>query len=86
MMKERISTTLCTDNRLISNTSVSKEIKLALENFNIRPRDLKNIIVYGFKRSFYPGSYVEKRKYTRRVISYLEKIAKKHGINLDQAD
>ncbi len=79
MLLARLSVTLCTDNRTVSNTSVSNEIGIALKNFNIGPHQLKNIIIYGFKRSFFPGSYNDKRNYVRQVIDYYETVAKKHG-------
>jgi adenosine deaminase len=31
---------------------------------------VRDILIYGFKRSFYPGSYLEKRSYVREVINY----------------
>jgi len=80
MLERRLSATLCTDNRLVSNTTLSHEIRLAVDNFDIDPRTLKNMIVYGFKRSFYPGSYTEKRDYVRQLISRYEHVARKHGI------
>lgn len=80
MLEKKISTTFCTDNRLVSNTSVTKELKLALDNFDMKPNDLKHSIVYGFKRSFYPGPYTEKRKYVRHVMDYYELMAKKYGV------
>jgi len=80
MLERRLSVSLCTDNRLVSNTSVSKEIRLALDNFDIGPNMLKDIIVYGFKRSFYPGPYAEKRNYVRRAITHYEAVAAKYGI------
>lgn len=80
MFQRRLSVTLCTDNRTVSHTTVSKEILLAIENFHLRPRDLKHIVIYGFKRSFYPGSYLEKRSYVRQVIDYYEKIERDFGI------
>ncbi len=83
MLKHGLSVTLCTDNQTVSKTSVSREIRLALENFNISPEQLKNIIVYGFKRSFFPGSYTNKREYVRQCIDYYEKITK--GTALDPA-
>lgn len=86
MLQHRLSVTLCTDNRLVSNTSVSKEIRLAVDSFDIAPDVLKNMIVYGFKRSFYPGSYTEKRDYVRTMISYYEKMARKHGVYSARAD
>lgn len=80
MLERKLSVTLCTDNRLVSNTSVSKEIRLALDHFDIGPGALKDIIVYGFKRSFYPGPYSRKRDYVRRVITYYEEVARRHGV------
>jgi len=80
MLERRLSATLCTDNRLVSNTTVSKEIRLAVDSFDIDPKTLKNMIVYGFKRSFYPGSYTEKRNYVRSLISRYEEVAKQYGI------
>jgi len=74
MQRHKLSTTFCTDNRTVSKTTVSREIKLAVEHFNIRPRELKNHIIYGFKRCFYPGKYTEKRSYVRSIIDYYEKL------------
>ncbi|MBP7460270.1 MAG: adenosine deaminase family protein [Candidatus Delongbacteria bacterium] len=80
MLQEGLSVTLCTDNRLVSNTTVSHEIELAVTHFDITPKKLKNIIIYGFKRNFYWGDYISKRIYCRQVIDYYEKIEQKYGI------
>ncbi|HOU52679.1 MAG TPA: adenosine deaminase family protein [Myxococcota bacterium] len=78
MREARLSTTLCTDNRLVSNTTVSKEVRLAVEHFGLTSRELRNIIIYGFKRSFYPGSYTEKRNYVRKIIDFYDQVEKDH--------
>lgn len=80
MLEKRLSTTFGTDNRLVSNTTVTGEIELAVSNFEIAPKKLKDIIIYGFKRSFYPGDYLEKRNYVRGIIDHYESVEKKHGI------
>lgn len=80
MLDKRMSVTFCTDNRLISNTSVTKEVGLAVANYKIEPKKLKDIIIYGFKRSFYPGDYLEKRNYVRGIIDYYENVEKKHRV------
>ena len=80
MLEDRLSVTFCTDNRLVSNTTVTGEIALAVENFPIGPRKLKDIIIYGFKRSFYPGDYIEKRAYVRKIIDYYEKMEREFGV------
>ncbi|MCB9521121.1 MAG: adenosine deaminase family protein [Myxococcales bacterium] len=72
MIDARLSVTLCTDNRLVSNTTVSKEYELAVANFNLTPERLRHLTIYGFKRSFYTGSYLDKRHYVRQVIDYYE--------------
>ncbi len=80
MLEHRLSITLCTDNRLVSHTTVTRELELVLSNFEISPDQLKDIIVYGFKRSFYYHPYPQKRKYVRRVIDYYEALEKTYGI------
>jgi adenosine deaminase len=74
MRRRRLSTTFCTDNRLVSHTDVSREIARAVEAFALTPREVRDILIYGFKRSFYPGSYLEKRSYVRRVIDYANRV------------
>jgi adenosine deaminase len=80
MLGRNLSVTLCTDNRLVSRTTVTDEIALAVKTFPIDSDMLKNIIIYGFKRSFFPGSYTEKRRYVRGVIDYYEKVCLTHGV------
>ncbi len=81
MIDNRLSVTLCTDNRLVSHTTVTDEFRLLTENFEVSPKELKNIVIYGFKRSFFEGDYNEKRDYVRTVINYYDKVANKFGIN-----
>ncbi len=80
MLDHKLSLSFCTDNRLVSDTSVTRELRLALDNFVIAPDQLKDIIVYGFKRSFYYHPYPQKRKYVRRVIDYYESLEKRFGV------
>jgi len=80
MLEAGLSVSLCTDNRLVSNTTVTKEVKLAVENFEIPPKKLKDIIIYGYKRNFFFGSYREKRQYCREIINFYEQQEKKFGI------
>jgi adenosine deaminase len=80
MLDHRLSVTLCTDNRLVSHTTVTRELELALESFDIPPDQLKDIIIYGFKRSFCHLPYPEKRKYVRRAIEYYERLEREYGV------
>jgi adenosine deaminase len=80
MVQERLSVSLCTDNRLVSHTTVSQELRKAVDAFKLDPSELRNVILHGFKRSFFPGSYLEKRKYVRQVIDYYDQVATEHGL------
>ena len=40
----------------------------------LSPRDLRNSIIYGFKRSFFPDSYDKKRRYVRQIIDFYDAI------------
>lgn len=74
MRKRKLSTTFCTDNRLVSNTTVSNEIGRAVKAFDLSAREVRDSLIYGFKRSFFPGTYLEKRQYVRQVIDYADQI------------
>lgn len=74
MLREQLSVTICTDNRLVSDTTVCAEVHKAVQAFAIPPEHLKDIIIYGFKRSFSPLPYAEKRAYVRKIIDYYEAV------------
>lgn len=46
--------TLNTDNRLISDTTLTDEYMIAVEKYGFEYADLKNVIINGFKSSFLP--------------------------------
>ena len=74
MRKRKLSTTFCTDNRLVSNTTVTREIGRAVEAFDLTAREVRDSLIYGVKRSFFPGSYLEKRQYVRQFIDFTDRI------------
>jgi adenosine deaminase len=78
MLEKRLSTTFCTDNRTVSNTSVSAEIELAIKHLGLSIGELKRSLIYGFKRGFFPGSYLKKRQYVRKIIDYYDAIEDQH--------
>lgn len=80
MLERGLSVTLCTDNRLVSNTTVCQEYQLAIEHFPIDAATLKNIAIRGFKRSFYYHSYQEKKDYLNRVLAYYDAISQSFGV------
>lgn len=74
MLDNKLSVAICTDNRTVSRTTVSKELELAYKSFNLNVKELRNLIIYGFKRSFYPGTYLEKRNYVHDIIDYYDTV------------
>jgi adenosine deaminase len=63
--------TLNTDNRLMSNTTVTNEYLTACRIFGFTEQDLKNVIIMGFKSSFMP--YKTKVTLLDRVLKMLRK-------------
>jgi len=57
--------TVNTDNRLITDTSVSKELWLCHTQMGMSFRDIKSIVMAGFKSSFLP--FHERQAYLRRA-------------------
>ena len=78
MMDHRLSVAVCTDNRTVSHTTVTDELYKACTTFPIDLPLLKNLVVYGFKRSFFPGPYQEKRRYVRQCMERFEAVVEEH--------
>jgi adenosine deaminase len=79
MLRHRLSATLCTDNRLVSRTTVTDEIEKAVRAFGLDVKQLSDLLIYGFKRSFFPGTYLEKRQYVKDVLRFVDAVLRKHG-------
>jgi adenosine deaminase len=72
MIDHNLSVSICTDNRLVSSTTVSREFELLVDAVPLTPQQFRNLVISGFKGSFYPGSYNDKRRYVRQVINRYE--------------
>ena len=68
MLERRLSVTICTDNRLVSGTTVTDEYKKVLRNIDITKKQLRDLVIAGFKGCFYHGPYAEHRAFVRNVI------------------
>ena len=69
-INEKVRVTLNTDNRLISNTSLSNEYEIAINNFNLNENEIRTIIINGFKSAFLPHN--KRRELIRKVVDELE--------------
>lgn len=74
MIKKNLSACICTDNRLVSHTSVTQELILAAEHFELDPLQIKNLVVAGFKGAFFHDGYCEKRKFVRQAIDQINRL------------
>ena len=54
--------------RMVSRTTMCDEIRLAVDIFNLDRDDIRQIIRHGFKRSFMPGSYPDKKVKFKNII------------------
>ncbi|MBN2359502.1 MAG: adenosine deaminase family protein [Deltaproteobacteria bacterium] len=75
----RLSVAICTDNRTVSRTTVTRELELAVKHLGFTFKDTRAVIMHGFKRGFYPGTYLSKRRYVRQVLDYLQEVEQKFG-------
>ncbi|MFB6263025.1 MAG: adenosine deaminase [Bradymonadaceae bacterium] len=62
-----IRCTLNTDNRLITDTTVTEEYQKAVDHYDLNVGDLRRLMINGFKSSFMP--YRKKRTITARACS-----------------
>lgn len=90
-----MSVCLATDNRLVSRTTMTRELQIAVDTFELTPTEVivismesftifathqrclapftddiqqvRHLVLEGFKRSFYPGTYREKQQYMDAV-------------------
>ena len=69
-MDKKVRVTLNTDNRLISNTTLSNEYEIAINNFNLNENEIRTIIINGFKSAF--QSHNERRELIRKIVDELE--------------
>jgi adenosine deaminase len=78
MVDNGLSVSISTDNRLISHTSVTNELLLCSQHLDLTNGQFRDLVLAGFKRSFFPGPYSNKRNYVRRAIELYDDLAKQH--------
>ena len=70
--RQGLRVTVNTDNRLMSDTTVSREILLAARAFRLSPYEIKRLVINGFKSSFLP--YAAKARRLREVNLEIDRI------------
>ncbi len=82
MIERGLPVSIGTDNRLVSHTTVTHEMELLIKYIDLTPKQLKNVVIAGFKSGFLPMSYVEKNRFVRQVINRYTALAKQYGVPL----
>ncbi len=78
MVDRGLSVSVSTDNRLVSHTTVTRELKLCADELTLTDSQFRDLVLAGFKRSFFPCPYAEKRAYVRRAINLYDRLAKQY--------
>jgi len=68
--------TINTDNRLVTDTTVTREYQRAVEHFDLNIGDLRKLMVNGFKSSFMP--YRKIRTVTAKAVSEFDALVAEH--------
>jgi adenosine deaminase len=67
-----IRVTINTDNRLITDTSVTKELSIVSRQFGLTASDIRNILVAGFKSAFL--TFHDRAQLVRKAQSEMDEI------------
>jgi adenosine deaminase len=67
-----IRVTINTDNRLITDTTVTKELSVVCKQFGLDAGDIRNILVAGFKSSFL--TFHDRAQLVRKVQNEMDEI------------
>ncbi len=82
-----IRVTVNTDNRLITNTTVTKELSVLAKQFGLNVKDIRNILVGGFKSAFL--TFHDRAQLVRRVQTEMDEViarfAQKNGKGAEPA-
>ncbi len=73
-----LRTSICTDNRLITDTTMTDELYLLVEHYNFDVEDIRNVTLDGFKSAFMP--FRKKREVTAKALAEFDSIVEAAGV------
>lgn len=79
MLGANLSVTICTDNRLVSNTSSTRELELVVQGLNLSQEATKKLVLSGFKAAFFANGYAQKRAFVEAVTSRINTLLPPEG-------
>ena len=75
MLSAGLSVSIATDNRLISHTTLTRELQLVVDHLQLNPAQLRHLVLAGFKRCFFSAPYKQKQAYVRHAINRYDQLA-----------
>jgi adenosine deaminase len=72
-----IRVTINTDNRLITHTTVTRELSVVSSQFGLTARDIRNILVAGFKSSFL--TFHDRAQLVRKAQTEMDDVIRRFG-------
>ena len=82
MRKAKLSATFCTDNRTVSQTTVSDEILKAVPGLPHHAQGAEELRHLRLQAQLLPRHLHKKREYVHQIIDYYEKIEKQYACKL----
>jgi adenosine deaminase len=76
-----IRVTVNTDNRLITNTTVTKELTVLARQFSLTVNDVRNVLVAGFKSAFL--TFHDRAQLVRRAQQEIDEVIERFGKGAD---
>jgi adenosine deaminase len=74
-----IRVTINTDNRLITDTTVTKELLVTARQFGLTAKDIRNVLVGGFKSAFL--TFHDRAQLVRKVQNEMEEVIARFAAN-----
>lgn len=74
MLDYGMSVAVCTDNTLVSHTTLSRELALAADACTLDREAFRRLVLAGFKGAFYYGSYADKRNFVKRAADKIDAV------------
>ena len=62
----------------LASPARAEDIDLFVGAFDMTIEQLRRVVIHGFKRGFFPGSYRDKRAYVRQTIDYYDRVVAEH--------
>jgi adenosine deaminase len=74
MIDYGMSVAVCTDNTLVSHTTLSRELALVADACSLDREAFRRLVLAGFKGAFYHGSYAKKRNFVKRAADKIDAV------------